>query len=163
MRAMVRSFIVSPLGPRAAFVIYSSTSYTVVGFSNYSSNADFDQQIQNAPFQSGGRRRIDQALTHAATMFQETGRVGFRIVILLTAGNYYLGSGAKSISTIVTRMQSLDAHIYVVGIGSYFTPSMFKPMVRSPGDIVEVSSFNDLAMWQSRIARSLRLFTNICE
>ena len=100
---------------------------------------------------------------HAATMFQETGRVGLRIVILLTAGNYYLGSGAKSISTIVTRMQSLDAHIYVVGIGSYFTPSMFKPMVRSPGDIFEVSSFNDLAMWQSRIARSLRLFTNICE
>ena len=163
VRAVARSFIVSPLGPRAAFVIYSSTSYTVVGFSSYSSNDDFDQQIQNAPFQSGGRRRIDQVLIHTATMFQETGRVGLRIIILLTAGNYYLGSGAKSISSIVTQMQSLDAHIYVVGIGSYFTPSMFKPMVRSPGDIFEVSSFNELANWQSRISRSLRLSTNICE
>ena len=95
VRAMVRSFIVSPLGPRAAFVIYSSTSYTVVGFSNYSSNADFNQQIQNAPFQSGGRRRIDQALMHAATMFQETGRVGLRIVILLTAGSCPLLSFKK--------------------------------------------------------------------
>ena len=162
MRRMARYFIVSPFGPRAAFVSYSSTSYTVIDFSGYSSNADFRLKKYSAPI-LGGRRRIDQALIHAAKLFQETGRVGLRLVILLTAGNYYMGPGAKSISTVMAPMHSLDAHIYVIGIGSYFTPSMFKPMVRGPGDITEVPSFSDLAAWQPRIARQLRLSTNSCK
>lgn len=162
MRRMARYFIVSPLGPRAAFVTYSTTSYTVIGFSGYSSTVDFSLQINSASF-LGGRRRIDQGLIHAAKMFQETGRVGLRIVILLTAGNYYMGPGTKSISSVMASMHSLDAHIYVIGIGSYFTPSMFTPMVRGPADIFEVPSFNDLALWQRRIARQLRLSANACK
>ena len=159
---MARYFIVSPLGPRAAFVSYSTTSYTVISFSGYTSTGDFRLKINSAPF-LGGRRRIDQALIHAAKLFQETGRVGLRIVILLTAGNYYMGPGANSMSSVMSSMHSLDAHIYVIGIGSYFTPSMFTPMVRGPADIFELPSFSDLAPWQSRIARQLRLSANACK
>lgn len=159
---MARYFIISPLGPRAAFVSYSASSHTVIGFSGYSSTADFSLLINNAPFLGGGRR-IDQALTHAAKLFRETGRVGLRIVILLTAGNYYMGPGARSIPSVMASMHSLDAHIYVIGIGPYFTPSMFKPMVRGSSDIFEVASFNDLTPWQSRVAKQLRLSTNSCK
>lgn len=162
VRRMVRYFIVSPLGPRAAFVTYATTSYTVIGFSGYSSTADFSLQINRAPF-LGGRRKIDQALIHAAKMFRETGRVGLRIVILLTAGNYYMGPGARSTSFVSSQLRSLDAHMYVIGIGPYFTPSMFTPMVRGPSDIFEVPSFKDLTPWQSKIARQLRMSTNACK
>lgn len=162
VRRMVRYFIISSLGPRAAFVTYGSTSYTVIGFSGYSSAADFSFKINNARFVRG-TRRIDRALNHAANMFQGTGRVGVRIVILLTAGNYYRGAGASSLSSVMMPLRSLDTHLYVVGIGSQFTPSMFTQMVRGPKDIFQVPSFNDLAPWQSRIARHLRLTTNACK
>ena len=162
VRRMAHYFIISPLGPRGALVTYHRSSVTVIGFSDYSSTADFSHKINNARL-LGGARRIDQALNYATKMFQDTGREGLRIVILLTAGNYYSGRGANSISSVVTRLRSIDAHLYVIGIGSQFTPSVFTQMVRRPRDIFQVPSFNDLAPWQSRIARKLRLASNTCE
>ena len=162
VRRMARYFIISPLGPRGAFVTYDRTSYTVIGFSGYSSASDFSLKINNARLR-GGSRRIDQALNYATRMFRETGRVGLRIVILLTAGNYYAGPGASSVSSVAMGLRSLDAHLYVIGVGSQFNPSVFTQMVRGPSDIFQVRSFNDLAPWQSRIARQLRLATNVCK
>ena len=162
VRRMARYFIISPLGPRAAFVTYGSRSHTAIGFSGYSSDADFSLKVNNARF-LGGKRRIDQALNHAAKLFRETGRAGLRIVILLTAGNYYTGPGSSSMSSVMMPLRSLDAHLYVIGIGSQFTPWMFTQMVRGPKDIFQVPSFNDLALWQSVIARQLRLSTNACK
>lgn len=162
VRRMARYFLISPLGPRAAFATYGSSAYTVIGFSGYSSDAEFSLKINSARF-IGGTRRIDQALDHAAKMFRETGRVGLRIVILLTAGNYYTGAGASSVSSAMMPLRSLDAHLYVIGIGSQFTPLMFKQMVRGSKDIFQVPSFNDLTSWQSLIARQLRLATNACK
>lgn len=162
VRRMARYFIISPLGPRAAFVTYGSRSHTAIGFSGYSSVADFSLKVNNARF-LGGTRRIDQALNHAAKLFRETGRAGLRIVILLTAGNYYRGPGSSSMSSVMMPLRSLDAHLYVIGIGSQFTPWMFTQMVRGPKDIFQVPSFNDLAHWQSKIARQLRLSTNACK
>ena len=74
-----------------------------------------------------------------------------------------MGPGARSVPSVMSSMHSLDAHIYVIGIGQYFTPSMFKPMVRGSSDIFEVASFNDLTPWQSRVAKQLRLSTNACK
>ena len=162
VRRMARYFLISPLGPRAAFATYGSSAYTVIDFSGYSSDAEFSLKINSARF-LGGTRRIDQALDHAAKMFQETGRVGLRIVILLTAGNYYTGAGASSVSSAIMPLRSLDAHLYVIGIGSQFTPRMFKQMVREPKDIFQVPSFNDLTSRQFLIARQLRLTTNACK
>ncbi|KAK2561274.1 Collagen alpha-6(VI) chain [Acropora cervicornis] len=159
VKSMARDFVVSPLGPRAALVSYSATSNTVIGFSGYSSNVDFSRQINNARFM-GGKRKIDLALIHTASLFRETGRVGLRIVILLTAGNYYTGPGSRSMSSVMSLVNSLDAHVYVIGIGPFFTKSLFTPMVRGPGDIFWIPSFNDLAPRQSRIARYLRLSAN---
>lgn len=162
VRRMARYFLISPLGPRAAFATYGSSAYTVIGFSGYSSDAESSLKINTARF-LGGTRRIDQALDHAAGMFQKTGRVGLRIVILLTAGNYYTGPGASSVSSAMMPLRTLDAHLYVIGIGSQFTPLMFKQMVRGPKDIFQVPSFNELTSWQSLIARQLRLTTNACK
>lgn len=162
VRRMARYFLISPLGPRAAFATYGSSAYTVIGFSGYSSDAEFSLKINSARF-IGGTRRIDQALDHVAKMFQKTGRVGLRIVILLTAGNYYTGAGASSVSSAMMPLRSLDAHLYVIGIGSQFTPLLFKQMVREPKDIFQVPSFNDLASRQSLIARQLRLTANTCK
>ena len=162
VRSMARYFIVSPLGPRAALVSYSATAYTVIGFSGYSSNVDFSLQIDNARYM-GGRRKLDQALIHTASLFRGTGRVGLRIVILLTAGNYYTGPGSRPMSSVMSLMNSLDAHVYVIGIGPHFRKFLFSPMVRRPGDIFWIPSFNDLAPWQSRVARYLRLSANACE
>ena len=61
------NFVVSPLGPPAALVSYSATSNTVIGFSVYSSNVDFIRRINNAQFM-GGKRKIDQALIHTASL-----------------------------------------------------------------------------------------------
>ena len=162
VKSMARDFVVSPLGPRAALVSYSATSNTVIGFSGYSSNVDFSRQINNARFM-GGKRKIDLALIHTASLFRETGRVGLRIVILLTAGNYYTGPGSRSMSSVMSLVNSLDAHVYVIGIGPFFTKSLFTPMVRGPGDIFWIPSFNDLVPRQSRIARYLRLSANACK
>ena len=162
VRRMARYFLISPLGPRAAFATYGSSAYTVIDFSGYSSDAEFSLKINSARF-LGGTRRIDQALDHAAKMFQETGRVGLRIVILLTTGNYYTGAGASSVSSAMMPLRSLDAHLYVIGIGSQFTPLMFKQMVREPKDIFQAPSFNDLTSRQFLIARQLRLTTNACK
>ena len=163
LRRMTRYFLISPLGPRAAFATYGSSAYTVIGFSGYSSDADFSLKINSARF-LGGRRRIDKALDHAAKMFRDTGRVGLRIVILLTAGNYYTGPGASSVSSAMMPLRSLDAHLYVIGIGSQFTPLMFKQMVREPAkDIFQLPSFNELTNWQSLIARQLRSTSNACK
>lgn len=162
LRRMARYFLISPLGPRAAFATYGSLAYTVIGFSGYSSDADFSLKINSARF-LGGTRRIDKALDHAAKMFRDTGRVGLRIVILLTAGNYYTGPGASSVSSAMMPLRNLDAHLYVIGIGSQFSPLMFKQMVREPKDIFQLPSFNELTNWQSLIARQLRSTSNACK
>ena len=162
VQRLAQYFIISPLGPRAAFVTYARTSHTVVDFTGYSSIADFTLRIDNAPL-LGGTRRIDQALAHAANMFRQTGRVGMRIVILLTSGNYHTGPGSRSLSSALLPLRTLGAYLYLIGIGPYFSPSIFKQMVSGPSDIFQVPSFNMLGSWTPPIARQLRLSTNTCK
>ena len=156
--SLARHFIISPLGPRAAVMTYSSRTHTVIEFNGFINVPDFIVKMNDSPF-LGGQRRVAQALQNASRMFKEKSRVGIKILVLLTAGRYYTGDGASSLSVAMQPLKDLGVHVYVVGIGSGFNSKSYQPLVGAPEDVFSVPSFTSLSGYQHGVARQLRLRT----
>lgn len=116
-------------------------------FMNYDSDRaveDFEQAVDNALY-VGGRRRIDQALQAATTLFREVRPLIPKVVVMLTAGKQSRDPGFTSLDAASKPLHDLGVRIFVMAIGPDVDTEELTPLVKRPEDIFDLPSFTILA------------------
>lgn len=145
VKSLAKYFNVSPGKSRAAVIAYSTTARTVLTFTAYQSETDFNDKLDKEPW-FGGSRRIDRALEAAATLHSqspERSKVP-KIVVLITAGEQTTSVGATPLGVAAQPLKDIGAKTIVITVGSEADPRNLLPVVDSKDDMFGVPLFNDL-------------------
>ena len=150
--SMATQFNVSQAGPRAAVIMYDSFAYTLVRFNETTGLKD---RVDKALL-LGLPRRMDEALQQALRMLTKFGRVGRKIVILLTAGLQAVQPNVKSLSEAVMPLKELGVQTFVIAIGLQLNDGDIVNLVDRRQDIFRVSDARYLIPQAPHIARKIR-------
>ena len=152
VKAMARLLNVRPSKSRAAVISYGRNSTLVTRFTSYSSTDEFEASVDSAPYE-GGLRRIDQAVRNAGRVLGEARRSLPKVVILLTSGPETQDPDTEDLFDAAVALRGFDAKSFVVAIGSSPDVNELLPLVRTPEDVFQVPSFDDLGRRTMPIAR----------
>ena len=134
IKSMVKVFRISSAGPRVSVIVYSSDSYWIFSFNEFSSREDFNRRV-DAVSLLGHSRRIDRALLFSFQMFSNTGRPGPKVVILFAFGRESVEPGSKPLEQAIKPLRELGVRTYVIVVGSTAGHDDFKPLVERVEDL----------------------------
>ena len=95
---------------------------------------------------------MDLALDEAVKRIKEAEPTAPVILILLTAGRQ---AAAKTLVESSKPLHDLGVYSYVVAIGNHPDKDELEPVVDNPGDIISVSSFDNLEPRRQKIAKDI--------
>jgi hypothetical protein len=144
VKTIARSLNIASGKTRAGYISYGRTAVVLVTLGRYADLGDFDDKVDKAAY-IGGNRRIDKALTSAATELQREGRRGVpKLVVLLTAGRQTPALDAVSLGQASKPLRDMGAKTYVITLGSEPSTQEVRPVVDRPEDIFVVRSYDNL-------------------
>ena len=143
VKSLAKYFNVSPGNSRAAVVAYSNFARTILKFTDYQSETDFNDKLDTAPWYRGNRR-IDRALQAASTLLGQARPDVPKIVVLVTAGQQTTSAGAKPLGEAARPLKTMGAKTVVVTVGREADFNDFLPVVNSISDLSGVKLFDDL-------------------
>lgn len=143
VKSLAKYFNVSPGKSRAAVVAYSNFARTVLKFTDYQSETDFNDKLDKEPW-FGGNRRIDRALEAADTLLSQARSKIPKIVVLVTAGRQTTSAGATPLGIAAQPLKDIGAKTIVITVGSEADHRNLLPVVDSMGDIFGAPLFDDL-------------------
>ena len=143
VKSLAKYFNVSPGYSRAAVVAYSSFARTILKFTDYQSETDFNDKLDTEPWY-GGSRHIDRALEAASTLLSQARPNAPKIVVLVTAGQQTASAGAKPLGEAARPLKNMEAKTVVVTVGREADFKDFPAVVNSVSDLFNVELFDDL-------------------
>ena len=141
----------SPSGSRAALVTYGYAPVVVARFDSYPRIADFDNEVNRAPY-IGGASRLDLAFRRATSLLAEARPLIPTLVIVLTAG---WRTADSDLSQLVLALQPFRRHgakVFVMPHGGYYTDPA-QSIVEQARDILPVSSL-DVSRFEAELLAS---------
>lgn len=149
IRAISDEFIISPQSTRAGVVVYSGKPHLSIHFDQYTTNAGFNQAVNDLPHMQS-HTRLDMALRYAASDLYNKRRVANpSIAIVLTDGKQT--PGAESLATAVKPLRDLGVRVFAVGVGPRVSQSELRQIVERYDDIFTVDSFSQLIQEAKKI------------
>lgn len=152
IKSLAKTLNLAPGKTRGSVVIYSGVASLEIRFNAYSNSTAFDEAVDDLPY-LGSLRRMDLGLREGADAMKDARPDVPKVVVLLTAGRQSLSSNLLPQS--VKPLQDLGANIYVVAIGSQPDDQELRPVVKEPGDVLKVSTFDDLTPQTRPIAKHI--------
>lgn len=152
IKSLAKTLNLVPGKTRGSVVIYSGVASLEIRFNAYSNSTAFDEAVDDLPY-LGSLRRMDLGLREGADAMKDARPDVPKVVVLLTAGRQSLSSNLLPQS--VKPLQDLGANIYVVAIGSQPDDQELRPVVKEPGDVLKVSTFDDLTPQTRPIAKHI--------
>lgn len=143
VKSLAKNLNVSPGKSRAAVITYSDTARTVLTFTGFQTERDFNQKLDDEPW-IGGTRRIDRALEAASTLLSQARGSAPKIVVLITGGSHSGGDGDTPLGIAGQPLKDVGAKTIIVTVGSEADHVDFLPVVDSRDDIFGVPLFDDL-------------------
>lgn len=143
VKSLAKYFNVSPGKSRATVIAYSNTARTVVNFTDYQSEANFNERLDSQTWVSGDRR-IDRALRRAESQMRQARSGVPKILILLTAGRQPRSPDVAPIGTASQPLRDMGVKNIVVAVGNEVDRKDLVGMVQSSDDIFSVALFDDL-------------------
>jgi len=143
VKSLAKYLNVSPGKSRAAFVAYSTTARTLLKFTDYQTETEFNQKLDKEPW-SGGLRRIDLALEAADTLLAQPRRNAQKVVVLVTGGRHISVVGDTPLGIAAQPLKDMGAKTIVVTVGTEVNYRDFLPVVDSSDDLFAVPLFDDL-------------------
>ena len=143
VKSLAKYFNVSPEKSRAAVVAYSNFARTILKFTDYQSETDFNGKLDTERW-FGGIRRIDRALEAASTLLSQARPNVPKVVVLVTAGQQTPSAGAKPLGEAARPLKNMGANTVVVTVGIEADFKNFLPVVNSISDLFGVEQFDDL-------------------
>lgn len=143
VKSLAKYFNVSPGKSRAAVIAYSNNARTVVKFTDYQSEEDFNDRLDRQPWVGGGRR-IDRALDAAATLMRQARSEVPKILVLVTSGRQTSSPDAKPLEIAGKPLRDMGVKNIVVTVGSEVDRKDLLLVVHSTDDIFGVPLFDDL-------------------
>ena len=143
VKSLAKYFNVSPGNSRATVVAYSNFARTVLKFTDYQSETDFNDKLDTEPWYRGSRR-IDRALEAASTLLSQARPNVPKIVVLVTAGQQTTSAGAKPLGVAARPLKNMGAKTVVVTVGREADFKNFLSVVNSVNDWFGVKLFGDL-------------------
>lgn len=154
VKTMARLLNVNPEMSRAAVISYGRNSTLVTRFTSYSSTDEFEASVDSAPYE-GGQRRIDRVIRNAGRVLGEARRSLPMVVILLTSGPETQDLDTEDLYDAAVALRGFNAKAFVVAIGSSPDVNELLPLVRIPGDVFQVASFDGLGEEAKSMARKI--------
>lgn len=152
IKSLAKTLNLAPGKTRGSVVIYGGVASLEIRFNAYSNSTAFDEAVDDLPY-LGSLRRMDLGLREGADAMKDARPDVPKVVVLLTAGRQSLSSNLLPQS--VKPLQDLGANIYVVAIGSQPDDQELRPVVKEPGDVLKVSTFDDLTPQTRPIAKHI--------
>lgn len=152
IKSLAKTLNLAPGKTRGSVVIYSGVASLEIRFNAYSNSTAFDEAVDDLPY-LGSLRRMDLGLREGGDAMKDARPDVPKVVVLLTAGRQSLSSNLLPQS--VKPLQDLGANIYVVAIGSQPDDQELRPVVKEPGDVLQVSTFDDLTPQTRPIAKHI--------
>lgn len=152
IKSLAKTLNLAPGKTRGSVVIYSGVASLEIRFNAYSNSTAFDEAVDDLPY-LGSLRRMDLGLREGGDAMKDARPDVPKVVVLLTAGRQSLSSNLLPQS--VKPLQDLGANIYVVAIGSQPDDQELRPVVKEPGDVLKVSTFDDLTPQTRPIAKHI--------
>ena len=143
VKSLAKYFNVSPGNSRAAVVAYSNFARTILKFTDYQSETDFNDKLDTEPWY-GGSRRIDRALEAASTLLSQARPNVPKIVVLVTAGQQTAGAGTKPLGEAARPLKNMAAKTVVVAVGREADFKNYLSVVNTINDLFVVKLFDDL-------------------
>ena len=143
VKSLAKYFNVSPGKSRAAVVAYSNFARTILKFTDYQSETDFNDKLDTEPW-FGGIRRIDRALEAASTLLNQARSNVPKVVVLVTAGQQTTSAGARPMGEAAQPLKNMGAKTVVVTVGIEADLKIFLPVVNSISDLFGVKLFDEL-------------------
>lgn len=143
VKSLAKYFNVSPGNSRAAVVAYSNFARTILKFTNYQSETDFNDKLDAEPWY-GGSRRIDRALEAAATLLSQARPKVPKIVVLVTAGQQTTSIDTMPLGEAARPLKNMGAKTVVVTVGRKADFKNLLSVVNSINDLFGVKLFDDL-------------------
>lgn len=143
VKSLAKYFNVSPGKSRAAVVAYSNFARTILKFTDYQSETDFNDKLDTEPW-FGGIRRIDRALEAASTLLSQARPNVPKVVVLVTAGQQTTSAGARPMGEAARPLKNMGAKTVVVTVGIEADLKIFLPVVNSISDLFGVKLFDEL-------------------
>lgn len=137
VKSLAKYLNVSPQKSNAAVIAYNDTAYTILKFTDYQSEVEFNLRLDMEQW-FGGIRNITAALERAATLLSQARANSPKIVVLVTAGRHISGK------IIADSLKKLEATVIVVTVGSDADYRDFLPVVDSVDDLFVAPWFDDL-------------------
>ena len=143
VKSLAKYLNVSPGKSRAAVITYSDTARTVLTFTGFQTERDFNQKLDDEPW-IGGTRRIDRALEAASTLLSQARGKAPKIVVLITGGSQSGGDDGTPLGIAGQPLKDMGAKTIIVTVGSEADHVDFLPVVDSRDDIFGIPLFDDL-------------------
>lgn len=143
VKSLAKYFNVSPGKSRAAVVAYSNFARTILKFTDYQSETDFNNKLDTEPW-FGGSRRIDRALEAASTLLSQARPNVPKLVVLVTAGQQTTSASAKPLGEAARPLKDMGAKTVVITVGRKADYKTLLPVVNSISDLFGVKLFDDL-------------------
>ena len=143
VKSLAKSFKISVSGPRAGIVAFGRFAYPMIRLTDYSSQADFLDKVDNTRL-INGERRMDLGLKEAANMLSQEERDGPKVVILLSGGTNSDKPGVQALDVAMRPLADLGARIYVVGAGASVSTVQLRQVVDRANDMFVLPSFISL-------------------
>lgn len=151
IKNLAKVFQLSPTGPRGSAIIYGKAAYVLAAFND----RQFSFRVDRARLLNQ-QRKIDKALDEARKTFEQRGRRGRKVIVLLVAGRQAHQLNAESLRKSVKQLKRLKTNSYVVTIGREPDVRVLSLVVDSVRDIFSVISSKDLGRNLRSIAQYIQ-------
>ena len=157
IRSFVRSFNVSSATTRVGVIVSSTNSTVAFRLSQYSSERDIEEAIDNITYPSGGTY-TGQALNDAAKVLfsNETVRGNVsKVLVVITDG-----VSTDDVTEPAALVNETGVNTYVIGIGKNYDRSQLVKIAHYVPDHVFQAEFNSLQNAFSRVRETICLGNN---
>ena len=151
VKLIMRHLNIVPGKSHAAFIVYNTSPAVVSPLDKFTSTSSFISSIDRASYLGGGRR-IDRALSSAASQLEDARPSVRKIAFLLTSGEPLDASELVAAQESVRMLEKVGASVYVVAVGSGDNEKQLGRLVREPGDLLRVLTYQQLPLRTQPIA-----------
>ena len=139
--SMVRWLGVPSKDSRVGVLLYGNDGEAPIRFDTYKTTNKFNRAVDRLSFSSSGKRRVDNALARAASVFT-LGRSGERkIAFFLTGGKHVNEPGAREVENAARSLHNAGVDVYVVGFNKRASMQSLRHVAKTDASIFRVPNY----------------------
>lgn len=153
IKSLAKTLNLAPEKSRGSVITYGRSAFLGIEFNDHSNPATFEKAVDDLP-SIWYERRMDKALQKSVDVVKNARPGVPKVVVLLTAGRQ--SPPRDTLPPSVKPLKDLGASVFVVRIGPRPDEKELSPVVEKPGDVLNVSTFDDFSPHRTRqIARHI--------